>query len=495
MFEVAELGHKLSKKEFEELEPVLHTRLLEIQRSLRNSNFSVIIIVSGVEGAGKGQVVNRLNKWLDTRGITTNAFWDESDEEKDRPEFWKFWRQLPPRGTISIMFGSWYTKPIIEHVFGDLDDSEFETELMKIRDFERTLADDGTLIIKFWYHMSKKDIKDKLRSDTEKAGGDKKLSPILRKFSKHYAQFTKSSERAIRLTDNDESSWHIIEASDKRYRDSTTGQIIHDTILAKIKQTPAEPIPLVENNELMESSDTNGPTILDQVDLDLSLPTKSYDRSLSKLQTKLYNLAWEAHAKKVSAIIVFEGWDASGKGGAIRRLTSAMDARLYRVISVAAPTDEELGHHYLWRFWRNIPRAGYTTIYDRSWYGRVLVERVEGFTQEPVWQRGYHEINEFEQQLHDSNIILCKFWMHISPEEQLRRFKEREQIPWKKHKLTDEDWRNREKWNDYLSAVNDMVSHTSTEYAPWSLIPGNDKQYARIEVLKTVCKQFEQMLS
>jgi polyphosphate kinase 2 (PPK2 family) len=179
--------------------------------------------------------------------------------------------------------------------------------------------------------------------------------------------------------------------------------------------------------------------------------------------------------------------DAGGKGGAIRRITNAIDARLYQTIPIAAPTDEEKDHHYLWRFWRHIPRSGRVTVYDRSWYGRVLVERVEGFATEAEWKRAYLEINEFEEQLVESGIILFKFWMHIGQDEQLRRFKAREEVPYKQHKITDEDWRNREKWDQYKAAVNEMVIRTSTEYAPWELIPGNDKPYARIAVLQTIC--------
>jgi AMP-polyphosphate phosphotransferase len=191
---------------------------------------------------------------------------------------------------------------------------------------------------------------------------------------------------------------------------------------------------------------------------------------------------------------VFEGWDAAGKGGGIRRLTEAIDSRLCRVIPVAAPTDEERAHHYLWRFWRHIPRAGLVTIYDRSWYGRVLVERVEGFAREDEWMRAYLEINDFEQQLVESGVVLTKFWVHISLEEQLRRFEDRQRTPYKQHKITEEDWRNREKWEAYRAAVNDMVVRTSTRKAPWTLVAGNDKKFARIQMLETVCRRLERAL-
>ena len=488
MFEAAELGRKISKTEFKKVEPELHTKLLEIQRSLRTSDFPVIIIVSGVEGAGKGEVVNRLNEWLDTRGITTSAFWDESDEELERPTDWRFWRRLPPKGTIGIMFGSWYTRPIVDFVFKKSSASEFERKLQHITEFEQMLTDDGALIVKLWFHMAKKDVFSRLKAEAKK---DTRISPILKKFSKRYDQFARASERAIRITDKSHSPWHLVEATDRRYRDISTGNIVLEMITQHIKQR--------EGRKKHAKSRVTLPagelTVLDHVDLGQKLSDKEYRKQLAKYQTRFYGLAWEAYKQKRSTVAVFEGWDAAGKGGAIRRLTAATDARLYQVISVAAPTDEEKAHHYLWRFWRHLPRAGYLTIYDRSWYGRVLVERVEQFAREDEWQRAYNEINQFEQQLCESGIIMLKYWVHLSPEEQLRRFKEREKIAWKMHKITDEDWRNREKWNDYTAAINDMVTHTSTHYAPWTLIAGNDKKFARVEIVKTFCNQLEQALS
>ncbi len=234
--------------------------------------------------------------------------------------------------------------------------------------------------------------------------------------------------------------------------------------------------------------------MLDHVDLHRKLTRKEHDQRLTAAQSRLLGLAWRAHKARINTVAVFEGWDAAGKGGAIRRVTGAVDARLYRVISVAAPTDEEHAQHYLWRFWRQLPRAGYFTVYDRSWYGRVLVERVENFCTHLEWSRAYHEINDFEQQLAENGTVVLKFWIHISQEEQLRRFKEREKVAWKQYKLTEEDWRNRDRWDAYKQAVNDMVARTSTTYAPWTLVPGNDKWFARVHVVETFCDRLESAL-
>lgn len=493
MFEAVELGSKISKKEFDAIEPELHTRLLQVQQQLKDSNTSVIIIASGVEGAGKGEVVNRLSEWLDTRDIQTHAFWDETDEQRLRPDFWRFWRAVPARGSIGIMFGSWYTRPIIERVFGNLGDADFEQHLRRINEFERILADDGALIVKFWFHLPKKEVEKQVKKDKGILEMKIRTSPLLEKFSSQFDKFAKFSERAIRITDKGRSPWHLIEATDHRYRDITVGQVLLNAMETRLADCDQE---CEKNDEasishLADDLQSNKLSVLDNVDLSLTLTAKKYNRELKHYQKKLFDLAWKAHHDKKSVVAVFEGWDASGKGGAIRRVTRAIDARLYKVISTAAPTDEEKAHPYLWRFWRHVPLAGYVTLYDRSWYGRVLVERVENFARQHEWQRAYSEINHFEKQLCEHGIVLVKFWIHLDQDEQLRRFREREETPWKRHKITEEDWRNREKWDEYKEAVNDMVAHTSTEYAPWTLVPGNDKKFARLEIVKTLCEAIE----
>ncbi|GAB4293552.1 MAG: polyphosphate:AMP phosphotransferase [Thiohalomonadaceae bacterium] len=500
MFEAVELGNRLDKKSFNEQLPPLRTRLLEVQAALRETRMPVIVIVSGVEGAGKPKVVNRLNEWLDARGIQTHAFWDESDEERERPRYWRFWRKLPPRGTIGIMFGSWYTQPIIDRVYGRIEPGQFEYELLRINEFEKMLSDDGALVIKLWFHITKKEQKRRLTPDKEgklHPATGMVASPMQKKFLKKYDDFVTVSEEAIRATSSGIAPWHLIEATDENYRDFTAASTVLTAISRRLEEMQAAAKGKEKRSAAKPAAaamTTPQRQVLDSVDLNQTIGDKDYKKQLAKYQARLSRLAWAAREKRRSSIFVFEGWDAAGKGGAIRRLTGAMDARLYRVISVAAPTDEELAQHYLWRFWRHIPQAGYITIYDRSWYGRVLVERVEQFAKGHEWQRAYMEINSFEQQLSEHGIILCKFWLHISPEEQLRRFQEREKIAYKQYKITDEDWRNRAKWEPYQQAVSDMVTRTSTSYAPWHLIAANDKHLARVSILKSVCERIEQAL-
>jgi len=493
MFEAVELGRKASKSAFKEQVPEIRTHLLELQGLIKEANIPVIIIISGVEGAGKGEVVNRINEWLDTRDIQTHAFWDETDEELERPRFWRFWRKLPARGNIGIMFGSWYTRPIIDRVFDKISDADLETELTRIVELEQMLIRDGALIVKFWFHLSKESQTERLHEDDKKFKRKKKHS-LTKQFAAHYDTFAKVSEGAIRNTDTGHSPWYLIEATDKNYRDLTVGRTLIDAVRQRLRNNGTNNGLDLSHRPLPPEEASATITILDHVDLSQQLSAKEYKQQLEKYQTRLQRLTWDARIKKRSTVAVFEGWDAAGKGGAIRRFTAAIDARLYRSISVAAPTDEELAHHYLWRFWRHIPRAGYVTIYDRSWYGRVLVERVEGFAEEQQWMHAYQEINDFEQQMYSHGTVINKFWVHISQEEQLKRFKEREKVAWKQYKITEEDWRNREKWDAYKEAVNEMITRTSMSNARWHIIAGDDKKFARVQILKHLCKTVEDAL-
>jgi polyphosphate:AMP phosphotransferase len=484
MFEAAELGRKVSREDYEAALPKLRADLLEAQFALRETRHPLLVVISGVEGAGKSELVNTLSQWLDIRGMEFHTFGRSTDDERMRPPWWRFWISLPPRGRGAFYLGSWYTTPILSRVLEGTDPSAFEATLTEIRLFERMLALDGAIILKFWLHLSKKDQRRRL----EKLEADKATRwRVTKEDWRHheaYDAFVRASETALRQTDTGEAPWYLVEAKNARYRDLTVGQTILDVVQARLQS--AAPAPASRPAQPALPLPGAAVTILDRVDLASRMEDEAYEAELRALSETLGRLGRDAYRAQRSAVIVFEGWDAAGKGGAIRRLTAALDARSIQVISVAAPTDEERGRHYLWRFWRHIPRSGHITIYDRSWYGRVLVERVEGFARPEEWGRSFAEINDFEEHLVAHGIVLVKLFLHISPEEQLARFKERETVAYKRHKITEEDWRNREKWPAYETAVNEMVARTSTAHAPWNIIPGNDKRFARVEVLRTV---------
>ena len=235
--------------------------------------------------------------------------------------------------------------------------------------------------------------------------------------------------------------------------------------------------------------------MLEKLDMTKKLTREEYNDEIGKVQVRLRELEFQIYKQQIPVLCMFEGWDAAGKGGAIKRVTEMLDPRGFTVSAYAAPKGDEKTHHYLWRFWKNMPRSGHVGVWDRTYYGRVLVERVEGFCPEDDWRRAYREINEFEQHQHSYGMVICKFWLHITKQEQLRRFKSRETDPYRSYKLTDEDWRNRAKWDAYQQAVEDMMLHSSTPYAPWTAVEANNKYYARVKVVSTVVKAIEQRLN
>jgi len=490
MFEIAELGRKLSKEEYREVLPQLRTDLLAAQRELQSADFPVVVLLSGVEGAGKGEALNLLHEWMDARYMHAHALGEPTSEHLEHPEFWRFWMALPPHGRIGLFVGNWYTQPIIGRAFDKMGSGEFERSLARIKAFEKTLHDDGALVLKYWFHLSedkqRKRLK-RLRADPDRAW---RVTKKDRRFLKHYGKLRRVSAHALRETSTGETPWTVIEGGDTRYRNVTMARHLLEELSKHLRRRKVAPQKVVAPSPVEQRP----VTILDQLDLSRKLSRPEYRRELERWQGRLAVLAREAWEKKVGAALVFEGWDAAGKGGAVRRMIRALDARQYRVIPIAAPTDEERAHHYLWRFWRHLPTPGKLSIYDRSWYGRVLVERVEGFATEDEWRRAYYEINEFEEQLSDFGLLVIKFWLHISPDEQLRRFREREHKPWKQHKITEEDYRNRGKIPAYQVAADEMIGRTSTEFAPWTLVEADDKPFARIKVLETVCTRLERAL-
>jgi len=489
MFESAELGHRVGKSTYARAAPGLREALLNVQYDLSAAaRFPVIIVIGGVDGAGKGETVNLLNEWMDPRHIHTHAFSEPSDEERERPRMWRFWRALPPKGKIGILFGAWHTEPIIKRVMRETRSTDLNAEIDEIVRFERMLTDEGALLIKLWFHLSKKRQRKRLKALEKDPQTRWRVTDTDWARFKLYDRFRAVSEYYLRHTSTGEAPWTVVEGEDARYRSLTVGKLLlaslRERLDSKTSTRSASTAPA-----LLPAIDHRN--VLGSLDLSKRLSKRKFDSELEKWQGRLNLLSRAPKFKRLSVTILFEGPDAAGKGGAIRRITGALDARQYQGIPIAAPTEEERAQPYLWRFWRHLPRRGRFTIYDRSWYGRVLVERVEGFCAEADWMRAYSEINDFEEQLVLNRTVLAKFWLQIDMDEQLKRFKLREKTSFKRFKITAEDWRNREKWDAYQTAGDDMIERTSTSVAPWTLVESNDKFYARIKVLKTLVQGIE----
>lgn len=500
MFETAELGQRVPKNIFKERELALRRALIMTQQSLKRADFPVVLLFGGVDGAGKSETANLLNEWMDPRWIQTSAFGPPAPDELERPPHWRYWLALPPKGHLGILLSAWYTQPLLDRVHGG-DDNAFDDALAEIRTLETMLADDGALVLKFWMHLGRKAQKKRFKKLEKDPLQSWRVTPTDWEHWKRYDDFIAAAERLISRTSTGQAPWHIVEGRDPRYRSLRVGEILLEALEKRLahEPAPAHEGPTVAGgaSELdldVEAGPVRPRTVLSSLDLSKRLDEDAYGTELERLRGELNRLHRGVRDRGRSTLVVLEGWDAAGKGGAIRRVVSALDASWVRVHPFAAPSDEEAAHHHLWRFWRKLPRAGEMALFDRSWYGRVLVERVEGYAAEHAWRRAYAEINHFEQQVVAHGTVLVKFWVHIGPEEQLRRFRRREETPHKRWKLTEEDWRNRKRWPEYEQAVHDMVERTSTPEAPWTLVEGDDKRYARIRVMQTICDRVEASL-
>ena len=455
---------------------------------LRAAGIPVAVILAGGDGV-KSDTLNALSSWLDPRGVDTNVFGTALLPEPKRPRFAPYFEALPAAGRIGLFCGSWYSPIVAGRLQGSISSKQLKFELERVVSFERMLTDSGMLVLKFWLYLDEAAQRARLKALSENRQTRWKVSKDDWKRLETYDRYTPVLDEVTRASDAPHARWHVVDAADDRYRNLAVGKIALAAMREALERSPAaqraDPTPAVQPRQ----------DRLANVDLSKRLSLESYERKLPRLQGELRELSRLAFEQERSAVLVFEGWDAAGKGGSIRRMTEALDARQFRVIPVAAPSDEERAHHYLWRFWRQVPRDGRITIFDRSWYGRVLVERVEGFATEAEWRRAYDEINEFELHLVSHGTALVKFWLHLTPEEQLRRFSEREVVPWKQHKLTPDDWRNRERWQYYLAAVNDMLAFTDRPpQAGWHVVPANDKRWARVAVIEAVCERLRASL-
>jgi polyphosphate:AMP phosphotransferase len=485
MFESAEIGHSIDKSSYREQMPKLREALLDAQYELKErGEFPLLILIHGIDGAGRGETMNQLNEWMDPRLIHTVAFGEPGEEARARPWMWRYWHALPPKGRIGMFFGSYYSETLFDRVYRKIDRDSFDKRIFDIQRLENMLVADGAVVLKFWFHLSKDKQRARLKELERDPATRWRVTKTDWQHYELYGRIRKRAEHMLRLTNTAHAPWVVVEGEDAYYRSLTVGQAILSALRARL-DAGRPVVPRSEAPPLVPPLD--GRMLLDTLDLTRPMNKERYQERLGELQGQLSLMTRQPRFDNLSLLLVFEGNDAAGKGGSIRRITRALDARRFRVVPVAAPTDEERAQPWLWRFWRHVPGRRGITIFDRSWYGRVLVERVEKFSAEEDWMRAYYEINDFEHQLSENGTIVLKFWLAISKDEQLARFQAREQTGFKHFKITPEDWRNRDKWDDYKLAVCDMIDRTSTNLAPWHLVEANNKYYARIKILEIIC--------
>jgi len=459
----------------------LHLRLLAAQRRLATKQQSAVIVIGGNDRLAASELANQLTEWFDSRSVRICA--PTSHAHPKHPFLWPYWQDMPAKGRITIVVGDWLTRTAVEAAQDELSGDALRLRLKSLRTFEELLAADGTSVVKVWIESPEKLLRKRLREaeDTDAEGWV--VTPedlLLTKKSAH------NLARSLRTQGSGKNlPWKVVQGGETKHRDLHAGQAIAAQLGQASRRRPAVAAkkPSGRPRGLLESA-TAHPT----------LDKKGYSQQMAKLQARLGRLSRLAAQKGVATVVVLEGPDAAGKGGAIRRLCGQLDAAHYQVHPTPAPTPEEKARHYLWRFWNKVPAPGHLAVFDRSWFGRVMVERVEGFAKDAEWARAYAEINDFEARLAEAGMVVLKLWINISKEEQLRRFQAREQSPHKRHKMTQEDYRNRKKWDDNLRAAEDMIARTDTPHAPWVVVTGDDKRYARVATLKAVCRALSDRL-
>jgi len=481
-------GRRLTKLEYGHELPKLQDRLLDAQFELRKSKArAVAMIVTGIPGAGRSEVVNELLGWLDPKFVAVYGFREPNEVERQRPPLWRYWRVMPPKGRMVILHAGWYADFLAASARGDdRTAAAVRRDVERIRRLEQMLVADGVAVVKVHLHVGPELQQRRIRRLLKDPTTRWRVTAEDQGSVRHYARVERGLEHCLEATEQACAPWKVVDGSDRQHRALEVGRALLAGIEGRAGrcEKPVLPAAAVLRRRAARvrlATDHPGERVAEE----------DYDRRLEELQGRLALLSRRRRFAKHSVVTVFEGMDASGKGGAIRRITAALDARQYRVVPISAPSSEELARPYLWRFWFHLPPRGNYTIFDRSWYGRVLVERVRGLAARRDWQRAYGEINEFERELAEHGVVLAKFWLSVSPGEQVARFTERNRNPLKRFKVDPEDWINREQWHDYQVAARDMIALTDTRHAPWAIVPADDKRHARLEVLGKLCDRIE----
>lgn len=463
-------------------------QLFAQQMKIKEHKLPVLVLIEGWGASGKGSTIGQVIRNIDPRFFKVATMSAPTEEELRKPFLYRHFIQIPEAGQFSFLDSGWMEEVTKGRVHGDMNDEEYSEKVDSIKRFERTLTDNGYLVLKFFFHISHKEQEKRISRLLDNKDTEWRVSDYDKWQNKHYDKCMDVFDRYLTDTNTSNAPWYIVDAKDKKWAELQVLETLCSGIDVAL-QNERLAVPILQNVFPLAKM-----PLLADVELDKTISEEDYKAELKKLQTKLGALHNRLYRKRVPVIIAYEGWDAAGKGGNIKRITGALDPRGYEVHPIASPEPHEKARHYLWRFWKRLPKTGHIAIFDRTWYGRVMVERLEGFCSENDWKRAYNEINEFEKELSEWGAVIIKFWVQIDKDTQLARFNERQNTPEKRWKITDEDWRNREKWDQYEEAVNEMLQKTSTTYAPWHILQSVDKKYARIQALKVVVEELEKAL-
>jgi polyphosphate:AMP phosphotransferase len=476
------------KEELKQRLDAASNRLYELQMKIKEHKLPVLVLFEGWGASGKGSTIGRVIKNIDPRFFKVATMSVPTEEETRRPFLYRYFKQIPEAGKFTFLDSGWMEQTCKDRLAG-LKGEDYQKRIESIKRFERQLTDNGYLVLKFFMQINKKEQTFRMEELLANEDTDWRVSDFDKWQNGHYKKCRRIFDKYLTDTNTSAAPWYIIDASNRKWAELQVLETMVSNIEVAMQNT-SHSAPLLQNVFPL----TKMPKL---AEIDLSgkeLNDDDYKAQLKALQLKLGQLHNRLYRQRIPVIITYEGWDAAGKGGNIKRITGALDPRGFEVHPIASPEPHEKARHYLWRFWTRLPKDGHIAIFDRTWYGRVMVERLEGFCSENDWKRAYNEINEFEKELSDWGAVIIKFWVQIDKDTQLARFTDRQNNPEKQWKITDEDWRNREKWDAYEGAVNEMLQKTSTTYAPWHILESVDKKYARIKALQIVIDEIEAAL-
>lgn len=474
--------------EIEERLDAARGKLTALQMQIKEHGLPVLVLFEGWGTAGKGSVLGKVIKNIDPRFFKVATMDVPTEEERRKPFLYRYFVKIPEKGKFVFLDSGWMDEIVKECLHDNPGEKEYKKKIESVKRFERQLTDNGYLVLKFFFQISQKEQKKRIDVLKEDKNTKWRVSENDDWQNKHYDKCLHVFDRYLNDTNAPADPWYLIDAKNKKWAELQVLETMISGIETALKNSNLA-VPLLQNVFPLEKIPR-----LSEIPLDKEIEEEEYRKELKELQEKLSRLHNKLYRQKIPVIIAYEGWDAAGKGGNIKRITGALDPRGFEVHPIASPEPHEKARHYLWRFWNRLPKTGHIAIFDRTWYGRVMVERLEGFCNENEWQRAYNEINEFEKELSDWGAVIIKFWVQIDKDTQLARFTDRQNTPEKQWKITDEDWRNREKWDLYEVAVDEMLQKTNTTYAPWHVLESNDKKYARIKALKIVIHAIEKAL-